>query len=322
MRCAVLTQALRAVVLLLVIGATSAIFATPAAALDCGGGVPCGCGDTVTSSITLDTDLGVCTGLGLRVKSGVTLDCAGHRIVGSDKPGAWYGVTIDNATGVEVRNCRVSKFRRGLRIRGGSNNVVRSNWAVRNRYGIDLANSTVGNQIIDNRIRLNRDEGIHVGNGSNGNQVIGNKFTQNRNENLYLLGVTNSLVEANRLRGSGKAAIYVKHSAYNSFTGNRVVDGLIQVRGESSNNVFEDNQVGDEGFAFEAYQEPDGLWFYPRQNEVAGGSILGAQVCFRFAGASDNHAREVVADGCKPMVSTPLGDDPATGNTVELIPPP
>src|SRR5262249_10866310 len=51
-----------------------------ARAADCGGNVPCHCGDTVNRSTTLTADLGVCSGLGLRLRSGIVLNCANHTI--------------------------------------------------------------------------------------------------------------------------------------------------------------------------------------------------------------------------------------------------
>src|SRR5262245_5328293 len=95
-------------VALLVVGAATG----GAAAGNCGGGIPCNCGDTVTTSTTLSQDIGVCTGTGLRVLSGVTLDCANHTITGSTLSPAKYGVLVDGATGATVRNCRVTGFRK------------------------------------------------------------------------------------------------------------------------------------------------------------------------------------------------------------------
>src|SRR5262249_2899125 len=144
-----------------------ALGAHPAAAAKvCGGSVACACGDTVKGVATLPADLGVCTGLGLAVASGAVLDCAGHTITGSHLPGAWDGIKVDSATGATVRSCKVTHFRRGIRIRGGGKNLVTGNESSFNKYGIDVATATTGNRIEQNAIHDNRDEGIHVGSGA------------------------------------------------------------------------------------------------------------------------------------------------------------
>src|SRR5262249_49398655 len=134
------TSPLLAAALVTLVGFIAAT--APADAASCGGVVPCACGDTVQTTTTLPADLGPCTHVGLHVASGVTLDCGGHKITGDGGTGASYGVNLDSATGATVRNCIVSGFGRGLRIRGGSSNLLLDNETHDNNYGIDLAGAT------------------------------------------------------------------------------------------------------------------------------------------------------------------------------------
>jgi parallel beta-helix repeat protein len=303
--------------------AVSLIGARPVgAAVICGGKVPCACGNTVKGTAVLAADLGVCTGIGLAITSGAVLDCAGHTITGSDKPGAWYGLKVDSATGATVRNCKVTLFRRGIRIRGGSNNVITGNESFRNRYGIDVAAATTLNRIESNSVHDNRDEGIHLGTGANQNTILNNQLVHNKNENLYLLEVQGSTVSGNQISRGGKAAIYVKHSDNNTFSNNTLSDGPAHVRGDSSGNVFTGNHLTGAGYFFEAYQDPTTLvWTFPHDNSVDGGWIKRAANCFRFFGAYDNHATQVGTDGaCVPALMGPLGGQEPTGNTVDLVP--
>src|ERR1700674_4007293 len=59
-----------------------------AMAAECGGSIPCQCGDTVGSDYLMTADLGPCPRLsgadtvGLRVRPSVTLDCQDHSITG------------------------------------------------------------------------------------------------------------------------------------------------------------------------------------------------------------------------------------------------
>jgi parallel beta-helix repeat protein len=295
----------------------------PAEAKVCGGAVPCSCGDTVGTSTTLAGDLGVCTGIGLRVLKGVVLDCAGHTITGSDRPGAWYGIHLDRTTGAEVRNCRVTKFRRGIRLRAGGGNVVSGNELFGNRYGIDVAGASRNNRLLDNWVHDNRDEGVHVGTDSDGNEIAGNEISYSKRENLYLLSSDGNTITGNVLHHSDHAAIYLKHGWSNRVVGNEVRDRPIQVRGDSVANVFETNELKGDGYIFEAYQDAAGRWTHPHANEVHGGRVRKTDWCFRFLGAYDNHATGVVSDGrCTPMVNQARGGVEATGNTVEVIPRP
>jgi parallel beta-helix repeat protein len=289
----------------------------------CGGNVPCACGDTVSRVTTLDRDLGVCTGIGLRVLSGVVLDCAGHTLTGSDRPGAWYGIHLDRANGAEVRNCRVTKFRRGIRLRAGSANAIVGNELFGNRYGVDVAGASRQNLLSGNWVHDNRDEGIHDGTGSDGNQIADNEISYSKRENLYLLSSDGNLITGNVLHHSGSAALYLKHGGANQVAGNEVRDRPIMVRGDAVANTFETNELKGDGYIFEAYQDAAGVWTHPHSNQIHGGRVRKTDWCFRFLGAYDNHATNVVSDGrCTPMVNEARGGVEATGNTVEVIPRP
>jgi parallel beta-helix repeat protein len=287
-----------------------------AVARDCGGGVPCSCGDAVRSDATLDQDLVGCSGTGLRVRSGAVLDCDGHSITGL---GTNEGVLVDSAAGAEVRNCRIGGFSRGVRLRAGGVNVVENNEIFANRnYGIELAVATTGNLLQGNLVRDSGDEGIHVGTGADANQLVGNQIVRSHAENLYLLKVSKCTVTGNTLSGSGAAAIYVKDSDDNTFTANTVDDRIVHVRGDSTGNVFTDNELHGAGFVFQAYHDDSLGWTFPHDNQVNDGLVVGADTCFRFAGAYDNHAQGVVADACRASVSSALGGRAATGNSVIL----
>jgi len=299
--------------------------ARPAHALLCGGAVACACGDTVQTSTTLTADLGPCTHVGLNVQSGVVLDCAGHTISGDGGTGASYGVNLDGATAATVRNCRVTGFGRGLRIRGGASNRLESNQSAGNTYGIDVAGATaagpsVDDVIVGNLITDSGDEGIHLGVGTQGAELDDNVFLRSAYENVYLLQATACTLTGNISEDAGAASFYVKHATDNVFSHNVARDKLVHVRGSSSGNVFDGNALDGVGLTFQAYLEdnPPG-WTFPHDNSVLHGFVVNNTTCFRFLGAYDNVVDRSVVTGCTPFSNAPLGGQESSGNLVQVI---
>lgn len=298
--------------------------ARPSLAAACGGAIPCRCGDTVVASTTLDADLGVCDTTGLRIRSAVVLDCAGHTISGSDQSNAKFGIELDGAVGAVVRNCKVTKFRRGIRIVGGSDNVLRGNESIANKYGIDLAGGSVRNLLKDNLVADNRDEGIHVG-GAHRNRIVRNEIRASKRENLYLLRSNGNRIKRNLIKRGKASAVYVKHSSRNRFVRNRIEDTALQLRGASLRNRFDGNYLKGNGYLLEGYEEPDG-WTFPSGNVMTGDCIRKTDFCYRFFGATDNVVTAArVDDRClppdrSPVALGPSGGQDATGNVVELAP--
>ena len=296
---------------------------SPATAALCGGAVACACGDTVVESTTLTGDLGICDTTGLRIRSAITLDCAGFTLTGGNGSNAKFGIEIDGAVGATVKNCKVTKFRRGIRIFGGSGNAILDNESWDNKYGIDLAGGTQRNVLKRNLVRINRDEGIHFGE-SHRNKLVRNTFQDNKRENVYLLRSNGNLIKGNLMNPSNAAAIFVKHSSRNVFVRNWIEDAAVQVRGDSKRNVFEGNYLKGNGYLFEAYEEPAG-WTFPSENEMHDDCIRKTDFCYRFFGAFDNTSTASRVDPTRcappehsPLTLAPLGGQEATGNVVEL----
>ena len=311
------------VLLALAAGALGMVLAPGASAAKvCGGDVACACGDTVRGVAVLQSDLGICTGLGLAMSTGSVLDCAGHTITGTDPlPGEWYGIELDTVTGEQVRDCRVTAFRRGLRVFGGGGHTLVGNEILLNKYGIDLAGQTTANRIEGNVIRDSRDEGIHVGTGARDNLIVGNQIVGNKLENVYLLEASGTRVIGNVIVDAGNAAIFIKHSTGSYVADNVVWNTGIQLRGNSWGNVLEHNELRGDGYVFEAYyQEDDAVWTYPHRNQVSGGTVFNAGACVRMFGAYDNRVQGVrVDDDCAPpFEEVRAGDLQPFDNVFEL----
>jgi parallel beta-helix repeat protein len=290
---------------LLVVGMLAA--APYARADDCGGSIPCRCGDTVVGTARLSADLGPCDGDGLQLRGRAVLDCAGHLLEGHPRPASRtdevpdsHGIVFDNTTGAAVRNCRVTGFTYGIQLSGARDSEVVGSEVFRNGdhttkvgYGIHVSHSQ-RNTIRDCKLHDNADEGIHIGTDSDANTVVGNEAWSNGRENFYILSARGNRLLRNQGRGEVSANLYVKHGVDNVVEGNRFAERPVVVRGRSRGNTFTDNLFGG-GLKLEAYEEPHNA---PANNLVRGGRLAGG-VCLELTEAHDNRLEDVSLEGCK-----------------------
>ena len=212
---------------------------------ECGGSVPCACGDRVVEDYTMTEDLGPCTRtlteppeefIGLRLNADVTLDCAGHSIAGpADEAKESFGIKVGSGSregeNSNIRNCTVRGFWWGIYVVNSTdilleNNTVEDNgWFDPNAngtgYGIDIANSlrvTMRNNLVQN----------------------------NGNEGLHLTTSTQTLVENNTFIGNGMEQIYIIRADRNTIRGNHSTGGRqgLEMR-DSDDNTFSNNFWGD-----------------------------------------------------------------------------
>jgi parallel beta-helix repeat protein len=296
----------------------------------CGNGVACRCNATVRGNAKLDRDLVDCGRVGLRMTSGAVLDCDGHEIRGKGTTSeSTYGIRIDDVNDATVKNCKVSGFKRGIRLRGGQRVKLEGNRVERNTIGIEVAGNTDSGQAIDHRLERNyvtasEQDGIHVGSGSVRAQVLENQIIRNGQEGLYVLWCTDCVIARNVIENAGTSAIYHKHTSRAQYLDNTVRGSIVHVRGESAENLFARNVLDGSAYVFEGYTNEgyahDPGWVrVPHDNEIVGGSISGSKFCFRFHGSHDNRARGVLAHGCQPFSAKPYAGKEPTGNVLELV---
>ena len=289
-------------------------------AKDCGDGIAaCECGDTVRGRATLTSNLGVCMETGLFVANGSLLDCDHRTITGR---GQEAGVLFDNASGAEVRNCIITNFQIGVRVKGGQGNaIVGSEILGSEKYGIDLADAAAGVRIESNTIRDSGDEGVHVGTGASDTLILGNQFVHSEEENVYLLAASGTRVIGNVMVDADAAGIFIKHSTNSYVADNIVFNNPIQVRGNSRDNVLEDNALRrfGSGYVFEALLEND-TWTYPHNNRVTAGTVFNAEICVELEGAYDNLVQGLTVGECLTAVrEVPLGGLEPFGNVLDLL---
>lgn len=296
-----------------------------AVARPCGGSRPCQCGDVVTADSTLTANLGPCEKRGLAVASGVTLDCGKHTIRGTGERSEDFGIVLQkNATGATIRNCVVTGFQRGIRLKDVKKNKILFNTVHKNGnfssqvgYGIDVAGARE-NLFKGNFVHHNADEGIHVGTGSHGNTFLNNRVEDNGRENFYFLFADKGVLRENSTRGGGAASVFIKHSAFLHLEKNTFHDKPVILRGNAHDNVLIDNEVLNAGIRFQPYEE-QGSWTYPSKNLVSGGKISGASECLSFTSASENTVKDVALSQCGQAVVSKADVGPAE-NTIIGIP--
>jgi parallel beta-helix repeat protein len=284
------------------------------AADECGGSIPCQCGDKVRSDYHMTTDLGPCSEHGLYVASDVTLDCRNHVVRGPGGRGEHFGIYLANGTTrATVKNCEVTGFLRGIRLRSAHHNRLIDNQVHHNGdsashtgYGIDVAGGSTANVLQGNRVHDNADEGIHVGAGSDQNTLIRNHVYANFRENIYVLRSNGGVFQHNITHG-GMNSLFLKHATFNRFENNTFHDRTAALRGDSHDNQFVSNEFLNAGLQFQAYKEGATLT-RPTRNVVAGGTIFEGKPCVRFAGASGNLVKGVRLSRCgTAVVSTGMG---------------
>ncbi|MDZ4662909.1 MAG: right-handed parallel beta-helix repeat-containing protein [Pseudomonadota bacterium] len=274
-------------------------FSYNASAKNCGGNVPCVCGDRVTSSYKLTGDL-VCNGnVGLTIAGngvyldGLTPDNKTYTISRAQRPTNKdvYGILIADGThSAIIANVTITGFARGIHIQNSKNNLIVKTALVDNGYdrdasgkvikpagyGIDLAKGASNNYIVNNLIQNNFDEGIHLGTGSagTGNLIQANIFANNGEENIYILDSPQTKIIDNHVSGARQNSMYIKHSSDCIISKNHIFNKPIALEGNSDRNKLTDNTISGAAIILATN---GGL--YPDNNVLSGGTYTPFSNC-------------------------------------------
>ena len=174
-------------ILVLVVIGVVLILSGNVSAANCGGAVQCGCGDTLTSSLTMTGDLSNCPGNGIIFEAdNIVLDCQGHTIEGDGSGYLFdYGIYLNSRQNNTIKNCIIRNFYHGIYLYSSSNNFLTNNTANSNRYGIFL-NSSSNNSLTNNTANLNNVTGIYIFGNSNFNKILNNKILNNGKTGITL----------------------------------------------------------------------------------------------------------------------------------------
>lgn len=247
------------------------ILNSPARAANCGGSVPCACGDNVVANRTLVSDpiiANACAGDGLIMNvPGVVLNLNAKVLKGL---GNGVGVLID-ANEVTIKNGEIRNFETGIGtasttsgstisaikpnenqgdgifIEGDLNELI----AIRSKHSGNNGVTVIGN---DNRLEGHNDEysGFHgIWVQGDGNQLVNNLASENRKKGpgngITLIGNNNTL-EVNRMTKMNTNGIVVTGNN-NLLSGNKATkqdNNGITVNG-NDNVLTDNNSVNNKG---------------------------------------------------------------------------
>ncbi|MEW9502566.1 right-handed parallel beta-helix repeat-containing protein [Jeotgalibacillus marinus] len=148
--------------------------------------------------------------------------------IGKEKPvidgdtvvGGGNGITIDNTSGVLVKNFIVQNFDsvRGIFLDSSNNNMIKENIVNNNELGIRLSDSN-SNMIKGNTANDNSGfDGIFLS-GSDNNMIKGNNFNGNNRFGIFLnFGTSSSsnLIKGNTANNNGNDGIFLDAAANNN----------------------------------------------------------------------------------------------------------
>ena len=189
-----------------------------------GGGaiLACPCTISTVGSYTLGSNLGPYASTCITVTAaggGSTLDCGGKSITGTGVSST-YGVYLNAANGVTVKNCVISTFNNGINSASSSNSVITGNTANSNTNNGIAVNGGSGNTVSGNIANSNPNCGIAFASSSSGNHILNNNATGNTNRGILLYPSSSNDITGNILTSNSNAIEMQSNSNNNVLTSN------------------------------------------------------------------------------------------------------
>jgi hypothetical protein len=211
----------------------------------CGGSVPCQCGDTVVADYTFTHNL-ACTLHGfeaaLLIGHGVMVNGAGFGLFGT---GDGIGILFDEVQGSQVIGLHVTNFATGVRLRAAaSGNVYRDAWVWNHaQQGIHLEQSAHSNWIWGVYSLLNGASGMTLEDVSE--NILAYNMAWSNPISLHMVRADQNTVWFNGWYGDRGHAVVLDESHGNSFYRNDVVcsGGGAVILHNSLDNTAHENTV-------------------------------------------------------------------------------
>jgi parallel beta-helix repeat protein len=251
------------------------------------------------------------------------LDCANHTIRGPGGDNSLFGIDVVAAQRAVVRNCRVTGFRRGVRVDRGSGNRVENVEAFENGdlvghrqggYGIDVGSAT-DTVITGCNARDNADEGIHIGGDSDHTTIQSTRATGNFREQLYLLdnrGTTLTDIQLQGAGDTGAAGLFLKNMRDAAVSDLTIRNAHLALRGASTGNRITDVHIVGGGIRFEA-EGAD----VPSGNTVERGQVSDAAECLDSQSSGPNTIVDTSFAACTvDVVATGTAGEPSAATLI------
>jgi parallel beta-helix repeat protein len=244
------------------------------------------CGETISTNAVLTEDLTDCSNGIIIGADDVVLDGRGHTISGL---GSGYGITLNNRSGVTIKNLTISGF----------------------SIGISVYQST-GNRLIRNILHDN-DRGVRLAEAM-GNEISRNSFESNHLAVRLLFASNNNEISRNVLMRGQSNSINLQHSSGNEIVGNELIDNgfSIDLFESDSNTVARNHVSGTKvGYGIRLIASSENTLSGNRSESNQGGGYQVSQgsnsneVRNNRAAANGSHGFEVLA---------PAGGNFLTGN--------
>jgi hypothetical protein len=211
----------------------------------CGGNVPCECGDTVVADYTFTHNL-ACTLHGfeaaLPIGNGVMVNGQGFGIFGT---GDGIGILFDGVQGSQVSGLHVTNFATGVRLRAAaSGNVYRDAWVWNHaQQGIHLEQSAHRNWIWSVYSLLNGASGMRLEDVSE--NILAYNIAWSNPISLHMIRADQNTVWFNGWYGDRGHAVVLDESHGNSFYRNDIVcsGGGAVILHQSFDNTAHENTV-------------------------------------------------------------------------------
>ncbi len=274
----------------------------------CGGST-----QTVTTNITLNRNLtttGTCFTIGA---DNVTLDCAGYTLSGN---GSGEGINLSERQGVNVQNCGMSNFSKGINLISNSmNNTFTSNIVYENNYGVYIGNS-MNNTFTSNIVYNNDDKGIYLYEGSDNNTLTSNEVYNNGDGGFSLISNENNTLTSNSVYNNAGFGIYLDGVNFTTIHTNTITNNTLGINlTDSDNNTLYNNYFNNTNNAVDSgsnYWNTTYNCSVANYTNIVGGNCTGGNYWSNYAGND-------TSNGTAPYDSHPwniTGDE--IGNT--LIP--
>jgi|GEM_PF-7077240 len=283
---------MKSIKLLVLTIAVLGMFFGAANAADCGGDIPCSCGDTLNESRTLNESdsLTGCSGDALEIDaSGITLDCAGYTISGTGTEES-SGIYADNVDSLIIQNCVITNFSTAVYFDTVANSmIIGGEIGINNQdYGVTAGGvyltGAPNNTINGVYLHENKGGAVYIYSGSDWTTVENSNIDNNCGDSreIYVEDSNNVQIQNNNVTDGTGYGIEIVDSDAANIIGNNISNNFwagIYIRGVPelrSDHLISGNDIIGNGVGGMAY---GGIEIYGEDNVTITGNYISSNYC-------------------------------------------